>query len=387
MNNELLEQLLNEEESSSLDFKRDQYPFEGATDEKKSELLKDIIAFTNAWRRTDAYILIGVEEVRGGKSKGVGVHEHLDDAKLQQFVNSKTQRPIPFSYEAYPFEGVQIGIVTIPVQERPAFLQKDYGKLKKNVVYLRRGSSTDEADPDEIARMGAATVQAVQTEPIIGLQFADLKKRREIGSEISIKSTIFYPRLDPEIFKPSPQSYGATRLANLANGTQFGTNSDYYEELIEYVADSALLTPVGFMIENKSSQVALGVELRATVAVQKGIYLIDEADAPVRPVKNRLVVAQISPFHSALVKRPEPQVTHYGDHWELKIDFGKVLPRSKVWSTGVVSIGGDNSQTVQIDAALYAENLSNPMKVPLVVRIHAESRPMERRDLEPLMST
>lgn len=101
MNDTLLEQLLYEEESSYLDFKRDQYPFVGATNEEKSELLKDILAFANTFRRETAYILIGVEEIRDGKSNLVGITDHLDDANLQQFVNKKTQRPIDFSYETF----------------------------------------------------------------------------------------------------------------------------------------------------------------------------------------------------------------------------------------------------------------------------------------------
>jgi hypothetical protein len=32
-------------------------------------------------------------------------------------------------------------------------MKSDYGKLKKDTVYLRRGSTTDTADPDEIVRM------------------------------------------------------------------------------------------------------------------------------------------------------------------------------------------------------------------------------------------
>ena len=80
----ILEQLLHEEEGSALDFKRDQYPFEGEDDKPKSELLKDILVFANAWRRATAYILIGVDEVKGGRSKIVGVGTHLDDARLHQ---------------------------------------------------------------------------------------------------------------------------------------------------------------------------------------------------------------------------------------------------------------------------------------------------------------
>jgi len=107
----LIDKLLFEEEGNTLDFKSEQYHFSGAADHEKSELLKDIIAFANAWRRTDAYILIGVKEVKGGRSEIVGISEHLDDAHLQQFINSKTQRPIDFSYKTVQQEGAQIGII------------------------------------------------------------------------------------------------------------------------------------------------------------------------------------------------------------------------------------------------------------------------------------
>jgi len=45
--------------------------------------LKDILAFANAWRRTDAYILIGVKENKGGRAEIVGIHEDIDDAQLR----------------------------------------------------------------------------------------------------------------------------------------------------------------------------------------------------------------------------------------------------------------------------------------------------------------
>ena len=64
---------------------------------QKSELLKDILSFANSWRRTSAYVLIGVEEVKGGRSKVLGVPRHLDDANLHQFFNQKTQRAVEFN--------------------------------------------------------------------------------------------------------------------------------------------------------------------------------------------------------------------------------------------------------------------------------------------------
>lgn len=184
-----IEGLLNEDESASLDFKRDQYPFENATDEQKSEMLKDILAFANAWRRTDAYILIGVEEVKGGRSKPVGVSTHLDDAKLQQFVNSKTNRPVTFSYTAFPIDQVEIGIIIVPVQDRPFYLVREYGRLTKNQVYIRRGSSTAIATPDEIFKMGATSQHRGQPKLSVVARVLDSRKpeivigiRNEAGS-------------------------------------------------------------------------------------------------------------------------------------------------------------------------------------------------------------
>jgi Putative DNA-binding domain/AAA ATPase domain len=161
------------------DVKRDQYPFVGASDEDKSELLKDILAFGNSWRRSTAFILVGVEEVKGGRGVVHGVSQHLADNDLQQFVNSKTNRIVSFSYAAFPFEGNQVGIITIPQQERPVFLNnKDFGKLKKQVVYLRHSTSTAEATPDEIARMGAVSAIDTWTQKELEQQRRDREEQR-----------------------------------------------------------------------------------------------------------------------------------------------------------------------------------------------------------------
>lgn len=171
ISSEVIEQLLNECESSALDFKAEQYRFISASDEEKSELLKDILAFANALRRTDAYILIGIREVKGSRAIPTGITEDLDDAQIQQFVNSKTQRSVEFSYQTIPYEEVKIGLIYIPIQERPFYLKKDYGKLKKNIVYIRRGTSTGEASPDKIAKMNITYNLQQEYTPTLCLHF------------------------------------------------------------------------------------------------------------------------------------------------------------------------------------------------------------------------
>ena len=153
MDGQLVELLLNRNESESLDFKAAQYPFNGASDSEKAELVKDILAMANAWRSEDAYILIGVTEVKGGRSIVNGVAHHLEDSNVQQLVNSKTDQPVRFSYEAFSFENLPMGILHIPVQDRPRYLTRDFGGLKKDLVYIRRGSSTEVAATPEIVKM------------------------------------------------------------------------------------------------------------------------------------------------------------------------------------------------------------------------------------------
>jgi hypothetical protein len=182
----LFERLLYEEESTTLDFKRDQYLFVKATEDEKSELLKDILGFANAWRRSEAYILIGVEEVRGGRSLVRGITTHLDDHSLQQFVNNSTNRPVLFHYAAFGFEGKQLGIIRIEEQVRPIYLKRDYGKLKKDAVYVRTGSSTDPQKPaslDEVAQMGQSSLP---DEAELIVEFAEVERDVCSGSTVSL---------------------------------------------------------------------------------------------------------------------------------------------------------------------------------------------------------
>jgi predicted HTH transcriptional regulator len=179
-----LESLLYESEGDELDFKWDQYPL--TDNAEKGELIKDILAFANGWRRTDAFILIGVDQAKvAGRSTPVGVTTHLSDSNIQQMVNSKTNQHVSFAYEEVSFKGLDIGVIKIPVQDRPRFLTKDFGRLKKDVVYVRRGSSTAEAGLDEILRMKTGP-----TTPNLDLQFAHVTGRQSLGKQITVMSEV-----------------------------------------------------------------------------------------------------------------------------------------------------------------------------------------------------
>lgn len=153
-----IQQLCFEGESNRLDYKREQYLFIKAADSDKEELLKDILAMANAFRSQIAYILIGVEQQSDGAGiiNGIAKSDFIDDAKLQQFVYGKTNRPIEFHSYSVPInDNAIIQVIEIPVQkERPYCLRKQFGSIDTKTVLLRIGSSTRPATPDEIAKMG-----------------------------------------------------------------------------------------------------------------------------------------------------------------------------------------------------------------------------------------
>ena len=150
-----IQSLLLRSESETLDFKRDNYAFAGRDEEDEAELLKDILAMANAFKDAAGYIIIGVAEENGRAKDIVGVKPMLADHDVHQFINSKTNRPVAFAVENIEHNGKSLTLIRIEkVRHRPLYLRQSYGGLQKNVVYIRHGSSTAEASPDEIKEMG-----------------------------------------------------------------------------------------------------------------------------------------------------------------------------------------------------------------------------------------
>lgn len=374
MNNNLMEQLLNENEGTTLDFKKEQYPFVGAAREQKSELLKDIITFANAWRRTDSYILIGIEEVKGGRSLVHGIKVHLDDAKLQQFVNSKTNRPVTFSYEAFPFEGKQVGVIHIPLQNRPIFLTKDYGKLKKDIVYIRRGSSTDIADPDEIIKMSETKTVQEYPRTNLELQFANIHLRKKLGTSISLTSNILEPLDNSEV------PLAGERQKGFMMPLLTDINENYYKEMVPYVSIMSIVNPIGFVIKNISANVAIDVRITASGKTSDNLFIFDELQIPKKPMYQRDRLWIHRSISTPKIHRDVFMDIH-GDVWSIEVAFGKIQPRETKWSEDVLYVGAMEPLQLNMAASIFADNLPEPLKVPLSIKLKTEKRPMTLDDL------
>ena len=366
----LLETLLHEEEGAALDFKAAQYPFDNADIGQKEELLKDILAFTNSWRRASAYILIGVEEVKGGRSRILGVKKHLDDARLHQFVNGKTQRPVEFIYKIVQIEGVEIGVIEIPLQDRPVYLKKRYAKLEGNEVYIRDGSSTRVATPDEIARMGAQHV-LVET-PQFSLEWANLDTQTALPSPCVLHSLALYPPLPDNTFalpRPSHLSVDIFR------------NSRYSEEVIWCTFERAFFTGIGVRLYNNSGVLGKNIRFEGILSKSGGVVVQDILKSI--PSKDTIAV----PFDSVplIGQKPETYLQDLNDKWEIAVEFGDIRPREIVWTTNPFWFGCAHPTLAKLEGQLFGDNLREPVTCSLEIQFEAEQRPMTEDDAAPYL--
>lgn len=147
---ELVRRLLAQREGTHLDFKGVGYDFSHKR-KGNAEFAKDIMAMANALGvgAERAYILIGVVENpdRTGRVVGVPAESHPDDAVVQQKAGSVLNKVPGFTYVPVDVDGVSVGVVEIRAGGRPYYPTTDAPPLRRNVAYVRVGTSTDEASP------------------------------------------------------------------------------------------------------------------------------------------------------------------------------------------------------------------------------------------------
>lgn len=372
----LIEALLNDTEGNRLDFKSEQYDIEGDSGKDRIEFVKDVLAFANAWRTEDAYILVGVEE-RSGRSEPKGVVKHHNESNFQQLVNKKTNRPIVFDYTPIDIEGVSIGAIRIPVQERPFYLKKQFGHLKANTVYLRRGSSTDEASADEIAKMGEArATQAIA--PSVEL-FMEGPATSEYGAGIVLTSIVLEdplpdPPMDPELERLTDEITGRATAAALIGKLTWDPprrRGPDAEELRTYRKECALLNRVCFVVTNRGGTPLNDAVVSATVQSQTDLTIRAELpEKPRSPWESEAIflASRIAP-HDPM----QTTVNETDDGWRIDCSLGKIRPGESL-AGECFFIGASSEMEVALKARVLDDNLPKPVEFDQVVAIKTEPK-------------
>ena len=347
LSSETLYSLLDMEEGPTLDFKREQYRFEKASDEDKSELLKDVLAFANTPRSRTACILIGVDEVTGGRSAVVGIDWHLPDASLRQFVNSKTNRQVEFTYSALGIEGKTVGLISVPIQQRPVWSEKDYGIVQANQVYIRDGSSTRLALPDEIAAMGRGNP------PILRTEWGDAARRTVYPPDYVHRNTGLTL---PDEFQTWHGESGHYDFEALAR--KLGADPTVYEgRRFTAIRQGAMYKPLGLRFHNNSGSVAENVKFTSTLEDAKDVR-----------------------FHQPNSRRF--RCTQSGGGIEIIVGVGHIRPGEYIWAGQGFEFSTKTSETLIWNARFVADNLPEPIEYLLPLRVEYEEREIQLRDIE-----
>jgi len=387
MNSDLFKRLLYEEEGTTLDFKKDQYRFPGATEDEKSELLKDILGFANAWRRSEAYILIGVEDVRGGESNVVGIQasDHLSDHSLQQFVNNLTNQPVRFQYKAFGFGGKQVGIICIHEQIRPIYLKRDYGKLKTEKVYVRRGSSTDPnkpASPEEIAQMG---IGSDQPSAELLVEFAHAERDDALGTESAWDAECCeMPEIETIPDLSLPQQYSFINLPSSLLDPMNRLNDDFFRELASYEFARRLFRPTRLVIANVGQVTANNVRAEIMVPANADVLVMDMSDMPDPPSKQHVgllscsVPGGIKSYSHRYPGRVD--IVKNNEKFRVEIDYGNLQPGRRIWSD-TFYIGKATSGDLSMCGLMFADNLPQPKDFTLTMSVTVAKTTMTVEEL------
>jgi hypothetical protein len=155
MNSELEEIIKYDSESSTLDYKKEEYIL--GKNAKRNEILKDISAFANHHSNNDKFIIVGIKEENGIANEFFEIENITDEATYQQFISDNIEPKINFEYKATSFEGKKIAYFKISKNKhRPYLFKKNIqNPINQNTEYkigdgyIRIGSSSKKLDRDD----------------------------------------------------------------------------------------------------------------------------------------------------------------------------------------------------------------------------------------------
>lgn len=355
MMDDLLTALRYKSEGTDIDFKSAQYRFTNGSEEDKAEMLKDILAISNAWRDGPGYILLGFRDCRPNPAEVVGITESLDDSRVQQFVHGKVRPMLTFSYEEHLYEGKTVGVITIPKQKRSFYIAHAYGRLKSNVVYVRRGSSTSEAEPPEIAAMALADAGRDDVRVILSVL---TPTNTALPDNFDLRYLHFTEQL-PDFKSPS----------QFRSGFDFGSvsttrdNDDFWREYGEYLRLEEGSILMKFMLRNNSEVPLSNTKLEMTIEPLdgQGFEMLAGDDMPPEP-KAQWDLIQSSPFAARFSKQDSPLVVDDdGVVPVCNVTLGSLLPGEERRSSDTLAIVPKGPGKMRLRFRILAGELRTPI--------------------------
>lgn len=371
----LLEELRYRGEGSDLDYKSERYNFSRKiSDEEKSEMLKDILALANTHREGTAYILMGFKENPPYPAEVVGLSEEgvIDDSRLQEFVNGKLETKLTFRYEERLFDGKHIAVISIPKQQRPFYLKKDFGKLIKDTVYVRRGSSTGIASPREIALMGAANL--VRGDAQVTLVFQTAKNQ-------------FLPCTFEKSFLNFPDGFPdfKGKRSGIVH-TEYMVNKNYWRDCAVYLSSRKRLIQARLSFSNQSDFSLRDVYLEITCRCPECevISLLRVDDLPQKPDMERHFSGISSYLEHAKRKM---SVDEQGSEPVVHATLGTVRPGQTMRTEEDVALLPSGPGDYVLYVRIFANEIPNPILFEHPFSVSRKIMEKDNLDLKQLLQS
>ncbi|AMV18212.1 helix-turn-helix domain-containing protein [Planctomyces sp. SH-PL14] len=368
MGEDEIRSLLYGTEGATLDFKQEQYRFVKASDDDKSELLKDILGFANAWRSSPGYILIGSVEGSGGRPAevvGIPEVEQLQDHSLQEFVSAKTNRPVRFRYRACQFEGKQVGVIELEAnQPRPVYLQKDFGKLRKGMVYVRRGSSTNPDRPADAAEVEQMLRHSLGASADIAVTFCEIDREVDLGNGVTFASERC--QMPPDDSIPLLADQGSQFGLDAAWSLTKRPNRRLWREAAHFEFMQRIFRPVRLCVKNTGKSNAESVRIEIQIPVPEGIRAINDLEMPERPERTRSILAKPeTEITRPIINRPGSVFVDRGkEHCRVEIECGTLQPGRSI-RTDTFYVASAESANVDVAGQIFAASLTSPFPFTL----------------------
>lgn len=144
---EIIRALIGQGENQFVDFKR---TLNLDSARSKAELIKDILSIANSAPQK-GYLLFGIEDDK----TIVGLNKFDEEERIQQLAHTYINPPL--FLECYSVElglpAQMVGVIEITGTDKPHKIARTIEQLIHNEVYVRRGSITVKASPEDILRL------------------------------------------------------------------------------------------------------------------------------------------------------------------------------------------------------------------------------------------
>lgn len=139
-------------EQNNLDFKADWSSF--------SKMAKHILAFANSG---EGCIVLGVSQKEDGSLESVGLNHFIDKATVKNNLdlylpNTVDYHLIDYTYDSSEYKNIigkkfQVFFIEDAIEYIPFVSMADGDGIRKNAIYVRRGTSSEEASYEELQKI------------------------------------------------------------------------------------------------------------------------------------------------------------------------------------------------------------------------------------------